>query len=936
MKNQKTQRTISLLLLLIFVFTAAPTAWARSEIPEENPQESSVIEEPLEDSEDTLVSDIIAEPETEAIAEKQELSARSTNLTSEQKAEILNRLGMLKGDPNIGLMLDIKVRRSDAAVFFTRLLGKEQHVIDNKDAAYAMTDFPDTLEGSWYTPYVSYCVSIGLIAGRTDGLYYPDDNISEKEFANVLLKILGYEYNVDYSWDDVYEFSYDIGLFEESSYAVKTEDNRDYYRKDVCDQVFSVLGLEKKNSTKILIEELVDTGSISLDAAYELGFDLSNSDVAGGQSGNADSIPLEEYADIEAIYHTAADMIWVIFTKDVTVKIENIEISQTYDFSKTLEIDVLEMTSRDLLIKTSKQEKDIDYTIDINNVIEKNGENAGMLSFDFLGFNPQAKNDTEEGLTTKSRQDFLAAVESQKQSGINSGSSQTGGTASGGNASANNANTETTGNEQSTGSGTGSTTGNGGTANQAGTQTGTGSQGSSSGSSTGNADMSVDYFRIINAYTTASNQMVAYFSQPISETALNDTYYNIFQEGILFASGESGGIKAMLLENTNNAVKLTIPGARFIKDFHYQLTVSERLVSSYTAKLNEGNEDSYEFKAEAVAEQGNFFTTKEITTSSQYVVEVEFSQAVNPTTAKHQYNYYLVDQTGRRFDISAATVESRKSDQVQAVVRLSTAQPMNAQSKYLLTIVFAQNFDGSASIANEEHAFYYLPTMTGTSVSPIALTSAVSYDLSTVDINFDRKPEAVSAASVSNYSVFAVENKAFTITPVKVYYDPVLTPYTVKLFFQQDKKFIKDAAYVIRVSQSIRDENMASPSKAQEMQFYAANTRTNSPGLSDVVYLGDGIVKLSFSKEIMFNQANISEANFTMEPVGTSGTSGSDRLVPMMAKYIDPLTVILKFEQFDVSKNYRVRFTAIQDYSGQYTAKYPDTGTAASMRYGKR
>ena len=107
-----------------------------------------------------------------------DLSANYADLTQDEKAEILNRLGLLLGDPDRGLMLDIKVRRSDAAVFFVRLLGQEQYVKDRSETDFATSRFPDAPEGMWYTPYISFCTSIGIIAGRTDGYYYPDDNIS--------------------------------------------------------------------------------------------------------------------------------------------------------------------------------------------------------------------------------------------------------------------------------------------------------------------------------------------------------------------------------------------------------------------------------------------------------------------------------------------------------------------------------------------------------------------------------------------------------------------------------------------------------------------------------------------------------------------------------------------------------------------------------------
>jgi hypothetical protein len=352
--------------------------------------------------------------------------AFAAGLTPEQKAQVLNKAGMLKGDPDRGLMLDSKLRRSEAVVFFTRLLGKEQAVIEGQEGEFAETPFPDAKEGSWYTPYVSYCVSIGLIAGRDDGKFHPDDDISEKEFSNVLYKILGYEYETDYDWDTVYAFGYDIGLFEDPSYAQKKDDEREYYRRDVCGLVFAVMGLEKKDSPKMLVQELVESGALSEAAAQELGFDPQyfgtpgdgGQDGAAGDGGSGispdedvralptpeEGRPLSEYADIEAVYHLEKDLLWVVFTKDVTVDAAEIEIIQTLDASKKLTTRVEESTPRDLLVRTARQEPDMEYTINIGNVREADGTNAGLLYEDFVGYNASAKQDTPAGLTTKKRE----------------------------------------------------------------------------------------------------------------------------------------------------------------------------------------------------------------------------------------------------------------------------------------------------------------------------------------------------------------------------------------------------------------------------------------------------------------------------------------------------------------------------------------------------
>ena len=855
-----------------------------------------------------------------------DLSASYTDLTQDEKAEILNRLGMLLGDPDRGLMLDIKVRRSDAAVFFTRLLGQEQYVKDRSTTDFATSRFPDAPEGMWYTPYISYCTSIGIIAGRTDGYYYPDDNISEKEFANVLLKILGYEYEVDYNWDNVYEFSYDVGLFEDPAYLTRKEDNRDYYRRDVCDQVFAVLGLEKKNSSKLLIEELVETGAISEQAAADLGFDLS-----GLSRPGPDTNIYPEDADIYGVYHLEPDLLWVVFTKPVTFRDEAVEICQTYDYSKVLSVRVEEKSNRDALLRTGEQLPGMDYTIDISNVIEPDGTNAGMLSFDFTGYDAGAAKDTPGGLTSLKR-DINALPGTLNNSAPPSDTGSGEGDAPGADAASGAA----------PGDGAGDDSGGAGEAGNAG---GAGALPASTRPA-GNADPSVDYFRITNAFTTASNELVVYFSHPISETALNVAYYNIVQGNSILCSGSAGQIQVELVENTINAVRLIASGATFSRGAQYRVTVSGRLTSVYTARMNEGVEDYYTFVAENVAERVDSFTLDSINTISQYGIELEFSQPIDASTARQTYNYQVLDQNNRKMDISSVSlvavqnsVSGAASSGESRVVRISLTQPLLTHQDCSLTIIYAQNSKKTASIANQTYQFQYGGQSETVQKSPLALTGAISNDPATAELYFSLKLDPVSAVITSNYSINGYfDGKSLTANPVKVSYDPVLSPYMVRLYFPVDRRFSRDHLYSIRISNSIRDEKKQSPDRTLEMQFYANNRDSATPVLKDAVIVGEGIVRLDFSKEILFDPAIISEGNFILTDIDSNGANANldSQLSPILVKYIDTSTIILRFDSIDISRKYNARFNAITDYSGLYTTRYPDQGSSVALRNGKR
>ena len=883
-----------------------------------------------------------------------DLSASYADLSQEEKAEILNRLGVLLGDPERGLMLDIKVRRSDAAVFFTRLLGREQFVKDRSETDFAESRFPDAPAGMWYTPYISFCTNIGIIAGRTDGYYYPDDNISEKEFANVLLKILGYEYEIDYNWDTVYMFAYDIGLFDDPAYENRVEDNREYYRRDVCDQVFAVLSLEKKNSPKLLIEELIETGAISERIAADLDFDLSGLSNPGSYENVVADYP-DVDADIYNIYHMEPDLLWVIFTKPVTFRDESIEICQTYDYSKMLSARAEEKTERDMLLRTGGQQPNMDYTLDIGNVFESNGVNAGMLSFDFTGYDESAPKDTAAGLTSLVRDAAnLPGAFAGSLSG--SGAGTGGGAASGGGAeNAAGAGPEAAGDVESEyepddvepedwddrPAGSGLT---------GGVQSGAAAQ-----RPAGNASSTVEYFRIINAYTTASNEMLVIFSQPISETALNSSFYNIEQGNSILCSGSAGQITAQLVEGTVNSLRLTASGFSFTRGEQYRVTVSGRLTSSYTARLNEGGEDSYLFTADVVEERSRSFILHSIEAPSAYAIDLEFTQPLNGSVARQSYNYIVSDTNGRRLDISSIVIynappgssgalSSGASSSVDGrYMRVTVLQPLLINQVFIFTIIYMQNADKTADIANQTYQLQYKGLKDTPKKSSIAITGASSNNASCVEIYFSQKLDPVSAVIASNYIITGLYNgKNYNANPVLATYDPVLTPYMVRLFMQPDRCFAKNYPYTLRINQTIRDENKLSPERSLEIQFYANNREPEAPALKDAVIVGDGIVKLEFYKDVKFDPTKISEGNYglidiTISDAGQpSGVNADSRISPILVKYINATTLILRFESIDLARKYRVWFNSMTDVTGLYSTRYPEQGASFVLRNGKR
>ncbi|HHW31827.1 MAG TPA: hypothetical protein GXX20_09185 [Clostridiaceae bacterium] len=303
-----------------------------------------------------------------------------------EKANVLNKLTILRGD-NGDYKLADSLLRCEAAAFIVRLLGKETYVLENKED-YWVTRFPDVISTEWYAPYVGYCTRNGIISGDEYGNFNPNAAISEKAFLKLILGSLGFEYGIDFTWEEVYRKAYQVGLVEDSTYLTKTADNFQYTRGQVVDVMFRALTIEYGTNKETLLGGLVKQNVVSLELVESL-----NIGKIGNISPGEDII--EEADVIEQIFVIDQNRLVLRLSKDIeTIKAEQITIYKTHDFTNKLDVEIQAQSEQSLVINTSDQESLEDYTIEIRNAIYKNNKKQINLIGEFTGYeNPELKSD---------------------------------------------------------------------------------------------------------------------------------------------------------------------------------------------------------------------------------------------------------------------------------------------------------------------------------------------------------------------------------------------------------------------------------------------------------------------------------------------------------------------------------------------------------------
>ncbi len=296
-------------------------------------------------------------------------SALPKAAAQQDKVLLLSELKVFTGY-NGDYRLNDKLSRSEAAALAVRMLGKETHVLLNA-TNYSRTSFPDVDASSWYAPYVGYCTKEGILSGNTDGNYKPNDFITEKAFLKIILGVLGYEINKDYTWVNLYKKAFETGLVTEISYIVKEEDNTDFKRSDAVNIMYNALGLDSIKTNQALFYTLITEGVLTTEKAVQLKL-----------------IEDEKITEIEELLVFDQNNITILFNESISA-IDKIKIYQVNNESKELEFNIDEMQDNYVMLKTEKQTPGMEYTVEVQKVEDTNKNVQEALYTAFIGFMQQ-------------------------------------------------------------------------------------------------------------------------------------------------------------------------------------------------------------------------------------------------------------------------------------------------------------------------------------------------------------------------------------------------------------------------------------------------------------------------------------------------------------------------------------------------------------------
>ncbi len=159
----------------------------------------------------------------------------------QKAAEVMVRLGLMKGYGNGELGLERNISRAEFATIIIRMMGYEAKPF----AVGNDINFKDLTSKHWAYSTVRMAASLGYINGYPDKTFKPSNNITYAEAAAIMVRVLGYENQLKGKWPQNYlDRAGEIDITKRLS----VEANKPISRGDICILVEDSLSVELKGT----------------------------------------------------------------------------------------------------------------------------------------------------------------------------------------------------------------------------------------------------------------------------------------------------------------------------------------------------------------------------------------------------------------------------------------------------------------------------------------------------------------------------------------------------------------------------------------------------------------------------------------------------------------------------------------------------------------
>ncbi len=177
--------------------------------------------------------------------------------TAQDSAQLLYNMELFKGvgnnpDGTPNFDLNNSLTRDQAVTMLVRLLGAEDEALA-KNYSSPFTDLQN-----WAKPYVGYAYRMGLTNGVGGNLFGAKDTATAAQYLTFILRALGYQDGVDFTWKSPWDLTDALGLTHGEYHAGTTQ----FLRGDAAAVSASALYAPLKDTNQTLLIYLANQGAL--------------------------------------------------------------------------------------------------------------------------------------------------------------------------------------------------------------------------------------------------------------------------------------------------------------------------------------------------------------------------------------------------------------------------------------------------------------------------------------------------------------------------------------------------------------------------------------------------------------------------------------------------------------------------------------------------
>ena len=198
------------------------------------------------------------------------------DIVNKEAVTVLATLGVITGNDDGSYAPADTISRAEMSTIICRVLNGGKDPVLGESVTNSYTD----TAAHWAKNYIEYCSTLGIVAGKGDGTFDPEGDVTVAEAAKMVLVALGYNAPMEGYVGGAWQINVDaranpIGLYDDLDYttttAPLTRDNaaQMLYNALDCDMVKYDVVLDTTSSTVISTTQLGKTGETLLEDKFE-------------------------------------------------------------------------------------------------------------------------------------------------------------------------------------------------------------------------------------------------------------------------------------------------------------------------------------------------------------------------------------------------------------------------------------------------------------------------------------------------------------------------------------------------------------------------------------------------------------------------------------------------------------------------------------------